>query len=83
MIGRIGVAIGTAFSCVAFAQNASAQQVDCAAWAQQIQGRADAFDVQCARTPMPINGPQWQTCQSEQAAILAERDKWMASCRRH
>jgi hypothetical protein len=61
---------------------AEAQSPDCAAWAQQIQARGDAFDARCATTPMTVNGPQWQACQAEQATIMAERDRWIAACRR-
>jgi hypothetical protein len=63
-------------------QPGSAQSADCAQWAQRLQARADAFDARCSRTPMTINGPQWQACQAEQSAILAERDRWVAACRR-
>ena len=84
MIGRfiivLAVLLGAALAPSASAQQQ--QQASCAAWAQRLQSRADAFDARCARTPMTINGPEWQACQAEHDAIMNERNQWIAACQR-
>ncbi len=82
MVSKNNVALAVLLGGAVFAQSAWAQKVDCAAWAQRLQARADAFDARCATTPMTINGPQWRACQAEQTAILKQRDQWIAACRR-
>jgi len=84
MASRIKVAFAVLLGGAVLAQTAAAQQqqANCAAWAQRLQSRADAFDARCARTPMTINGPEWQACQAEHDAIMNERNQWIAACGR-